>query len=114
MMMRTKMNTKGGMKGGGMMKTKGYSRGGSLKQATDDQVGLQKLPKTARNKMGYMKAGGMTTKGGMKGGGMMKTKGYSKGGAMNTKGSAKGGKVRGAGIEKKGLRAAKMVTMKRA
>ena len=111
-MMKTKMNTKGGMKGGGMMKTKGYSRGGSLKQVADDQVGLKKLPTAVRNKMGYMKAGGMTTKGGMKGGGMMKTKGYSKGGAMNTKGSAKGGKVRRAGIEKKGLRAAKMVTMK--
>ena len=30
-MMRTKMNTKGGMKGGGMMKTKGYKVGGKLK-----------------------------------------------------------------------------------
>ena len=29
--MRTKMNTKGGMKGGGMMRTKGYAKGGVMK-----------------------------------------------------------------------------------
>ena len=103
------MNTKGGMKGGGM--TKGYSRGGALKKPTADQKGLQKLPTKVRNDMGYMKAGGMT-KGGMKGGGMMNTKGYAKGG-MSTKGGAKKkttgkGKVRGAGIAKRGVRPAKM------
>ena len=45
------------------------------------------------------------------GGGMMKKKGYAKGGMMK-KGYAKGGKVRGAGRASKGVRPAKMVTMK--
>ena len=50
---------------------------------------------------------------GMAQGGMMKKKGYAKGGMMmNKKGYAKGGKVRGAGIVTKGVRPAKMVTMK--
>jgi hypothetical protein len=76
-----------GKKGGGMMKTKGYSMGG-LKKPTADQKGLKKLPTEVRNKMGYMK-----------GGGMMKTKGYAKGG-MKTKGYAKGGmkKMMGGGM----------------
>ena len=43
---------------------------------------------------------------------MMKKKGYAKGGMMKKKGSAKGGKVRGCGIATKGVRKAKMVTMK--
>ena len=47
--------------------------GGSanLKKAGADQKGLKKLPTAVRNKMGYMKDGGMS----------MKKKGYSKGGA---------------------------------
>ena len=44
-------------------------------------------------------------------GGLMKKKGYAKGGMMK-KGYKKGGKVRGAGKATKGVRAAKMVTMK--
>ena len=44
-------------------------------------------------------------------GGMMKKKGYAKGGMMK-KGYKKGGKVRGAGMASKGVRPAKMVTMK--
>jgi len=110
-MMNTKMSTKGGMKGGGM--TKGYSRGG-LKKPTADQKGLKKLPTKVRNNMGFMKAGGMATKGYAKGG--MSTKGGMKGGGMATKGNTKGGakkttgkgKVRGAGIAKRGVRPAKM------
>ena len=43
---------------------------------------------------------------------MMKKKGYAKGGMMKKKGSAKGGKVRGCGIATRGVRKAKMVTMK--
>jgi hypothetical protein len=108
------------MKGGGMMKTKGYSKGGSLKKPTEDQKGLKKLPEDVRNNMGYMKAGGMMkTKGGMKAGGMMKTKGGMKaGGMMKTKGYSRGdmvkksktkGGVRGAGIARKGVRPAKML-----
>ena len=42
---------------------------------------------------------------------MMKKKGYANGG-MKKKGYAKGGKVRGCGIATKGVRKAKMVTMK--
>jgi len=46
------------------------------------------------------------------GGGMMKKKGYAMGGKMMKKGYKKGGKVRGAGMASKGVRPAKMVTMK--
>ena len=49
---------------------------------------------------------------GKKAGGMMKKKGYAMGGKMMKKGYKKGGKVRGAGIASKGVRSAKMVTMK--
>jgi len=36
--------------------------GGSLKNVPSDKVGLSKLPTTVRNKMGYKKTGGSTTK----------------------------------------------------
>ena len=51
-------------------KTKKFGSGGSLK-ATDasENPGLSKLPTEVRNKMGYMKKGGMAKKG-MKEGGM--------------------------------------------
>ena len=45
-------------------------------------------------------------------GGMMKKKGYAMGGKMMKKGYKKGGKIRGAGMASKGVRPAKMVTMK--
>ena len=86
------------MKAGGMMK-KGYKAGGKLKQPDGDNVGLKKLPESVRNNMGYMAKGGMAKKG------------YAKGGMMK-KGYKKGGKVRGCGMASKGVRAAKMVTMK--
>tara|TARA_E500000081_G_C6108368_1_gene341339 strand:- start:703 stop:1515 length:813 start_codon:yes stop_codon:yes gene_type:complete len=98
-MMKSKMKAKG-MKAGGKMKPKGYSAGGPLKKAPEGNTGLKKLPKQVRNKMGFMA-----------GGGMMKTKGMKAGGKMKAKGGATGGKkqkVRGAGIERKGLRKAKM------
>ena len=70
-----------GMKGGGMMKKKGYAKGGmkkkgyamggAMKRPTANQKGLKKLPTTVRNKMGYMAKGGMS----------MKKKGMAKGGA---------------------------------
>ena len=94
-----------GMKAGGMMKKKGYAKGGmmkkgykaggKLKQPDADNVGLKKLPESVRNNMGYMAKGGMAKKG------------YAKGGMMK-KGYKKGGKVRGAGIARKGVRPAKM------
>ena len=63
----------------------------AMKKPTAKQKGLKKLPKAVRNKMGYMKGGGMTKmkkKGYAKGG--MKKKGYAKGG-MKKKGMARGG-----------------------
>jgi hypothetical protein len=70
-----------GMKGGGMMKKKGYAKGGmkkkgyamggAMKRPTANQKGLKKLPTAVRNKMGYMAKGGMSKK----------KKGYAKGGA---------------------------------
>ena len=56
----------------------------AMKKPTAKQKGLKKLPSAVRNKMGYMKNGGM-----------MKKKGYAKGGAMKKKkGYARGGKVK--------------------
>ena len=70
-----------GMKGGGMMKKKGYAKGGmkkkgyamggAMKKPAAGQKGLKKLPTTVRNKMGYMAKGGMS----------MKKKSMAKGGA---------------------------------
>ena len=70
-----------GMKGGGMMKKKGYAKGGmkkkgyamggAMKKPAAGQKGLKKLPTNVRNKMGYMAKGGMS----------MKKKGMAKGGA---------------------------------
>ena len=64
-----------------------------MKTPSDDQVGLKKLPKAVRNKMGYMKAGGNVKKKGMAmGGGPMKKKGMAAGGMMKKKkGYATGG-----------------------
>ena len=81
------------------------------------QAGKKKLaPEIAkfneiRKKPLQRAGGGMMKKKGYKMGGMMK-KGYAMGGKMMKKGYKKGGKVRGAGIVSKGVRSAKMVTMK--
>jgi len=55
-----------------------------MKQPTDDQAGLKKLPAAVRNKMGYMKNGGK-----------VKAKGMAMGGKVKSKGMAMGGKVMG-------------------
>jgi hypothetical protein len=62
-----------GMKGGGMMKKKGYAKGGmkkkgyamggAMKRPTANQKGLKKLPTAVRNKMGYMAKGGAARRG---------------------------------------------------
>ena len=65
---------------GMMKKKKGYAKGGAMKKPSDDQKGLKKLPKTVRNKMGYMAKGGMAKK----------KKGMAKGGAMKKKMTRKG------------------------
>jgi hypothetical protein len=49
----------GKMKHGGVTK---YKHGGSLKPVPEGSKGLKKLPKKVRNKMGYMKDGGMNKK----------------------------------------------------
>jgi hypothetical protein len=55
-------------------KTKKFGSGGALKAVdSSDNPGLSKLPTEVRNKMGYMKKGGMAKKG-MKEGGMMDKK----------------------------------------
>jgi len=51
----------------------GKKDGGMLKAVPADNKGLKKLPTKVRNKMGYMKAGGMAKKK-MMGGGMAKKK----------------------------------------
>ena len=75
---------KKGMAMGGMKK-KGYAMGG-LKATNPSQVGLKKLPQNVRNKMGYMKKGGMTKKG------------YAMGGSMKKKGYAMGGMTKSYGV----------------
>jgi len=49
-------------KGGPVTKKKRGYREGGLKATSANQAGLKKLPKSVRNKMGYMSKGGMTTK----------------------------------------------------
>ena len=75
----------------------GKASGGKLKMV---EKGGKKVPFFAADGKGKMAMGGM-----------MKKKGMAKGGMMK-KGYAKGGKVRGAGMASKGVRPAKMVTMK--
>lgn len=81
------------MKAGGMMKKKGYKKGGKMPDLTGDGKVTQ---------ADVLKGRGVFKKGGMA------KKGYAKGGMMK-KGYKKGGKVRGAGIARKGVRPAKMV-----
>ena len=59
-----------------------YKKGGSLKQVPSGNKGLPKLPKSVRNKMGYMKHGGskkipVYTMGGQRVPGMFKKPGNS-------------------------------------
>jgi hypothetical protein len=62
-------------------KTKKFGAGGSLKEVdSSDNPGLSKLPTEVRNKMGYMKKGGMAKKK-MNMGGMA----YKEGGKMDKK-----------------------------
>jgi hypothetical protein len=109
-MMKSKMSSKGGKMGGKMVR--GYKDGDEVKKTENKKVryvlkerkdkdkpgsrqggkpvpkdnkGLAKLPKNVRNKMGYMKGGGMAKKG------------YSKGGAVKKK-----SKPRGVGVALRG------------
>ena len=50
-------------KEGATISTQKFSSGGEvLKPVPEDNKGLKKLPKKVRNKMGFMKNGGMVTK----------------------------------------------------
>ena len=93
-MMKSKMSSKGGVKGGrmpggmqagGMMKSKGMAKGGAMKKKGYAMGG-------SVNKKGMAKGGAMKKKGYAMGG--MTKKGMAKGGAMTKKGMAKGGSVR--------------------
>ena len=66
-----------------------------MKQPTEDQTGLKKLPKSVRNKMGYMKNGGKVKSKGYAMGGKVKAKGMAMGGKVKSKGMAMGGKIMG-------------------
>ena len=70
--MKKGKKTKGYAMGGMSKKTKGYSKGGL--KSTAGKKGLAKLPTSVRNRMGYMKGGGMVAS--------KKTKGYAKGGKV--------------------------------
>ena len=103
-MMKSKMASKGGKMGGKM--APGYQYGGvadkargmgkgtkkmntggmaNKKPVPESNKGLKKLPKDVRNKMGYMKNGGMAKKG------------YSKGGAVGKGKGGMGAATRGGG-----------------
>ena len=88
-MMKSKMASKGGKMGGKM--APGMMGGGmaNKKPVPESNKGLKKLPKDVRNKMGYMKNGGMAKKG------------YSKGGAVKSakKKRSTGAALRGFGAE---------------
>ena len=59
---------------------------GGLAKPSASQAGIKKLPEDVRNKMGYMKKGGMTKKG------------YAMGGSMKKKGYAMGGMTKSYGV----------------
>jgi len=98
----------------------------SEEEAGAIERGNRASKRRAEEKMPMMKAGGMMKKGYKAGGKMpdltgdgkvtqadvLKGRGAFKTGGMMKKGYKKGGKIRGAGKATKGVRAAKMVTMK--
>ena len=97
-----------------MMKNKMKPAGGKKKKGgMPDLTGDGKVTQADVLKgRGVFKAGGKVNTKGMKAGGMMKSKGYKAGGKIKSKGYKAGGKIRGAGACKRGVRPAKMVTMK--
>ena len=107
-MMRSKMASKGGARGG--MKKKGYANGGlamtkvngkSVPAFAADGKGANDLAPTRRNMGGMMKSKGMSK------GGAMKKKGYANGGAVRSKMASKGGKRGGASSKPRGVGVAK-------
>ena len=83
--------------GGGVMKKRMKSGGKALKKVdTEKNPGLAKLPEKVRNKMGFMKRGGMAKKKRVKamGGGAMKKRVMKRGGGMMKKRMKRGGKAK--------------------
>ena len=111
-MMKSKMASKGGAKGGRM--PTGMKRGGSLEMT---MVGGRKVPAFAAdgkgaNDLAKKQAGGMMKSKGMAKGGAMKKKGYAMGGAVKKKGMAKGGAMTKKGMAKGGPVKKKAVSRK--
>jgi len=103
-MMKSKMASKGGAKGGKRMPT-GMKDGGSLEMT---MVGGRKVPAFAAdgkgaNDLAKKMAGGMMKSKGMAKGGAMKKKGYAMGGPVKKKGMAKGGAMKKKGYAMGGM-----------
>ena len=100
-MMKSKMASKGGAKGGRM--PTGMKDGGSLEMT---MVGGRKVPAFAAdgkgaNDLAKKMGGGMMKSKGMAKGGAMKKKGYAMGGSVKKKGMAKGGSVKKKAVSRK-------------
>ena len=108
-MMKSKMASKGGARGG--RKPMGMKGGGFPDLNKDGKVtqadilqgrGVAKKKAGGMMKSKGMAMGGMMKSKGMKKGGMMKSKGYKKGGMMKSKGYKKGGMMKSKGYKKGG------------
>ena len=92
-----------------------FRQGGALKETdAESNPGLAKLPTEVRNKMGYMKKGGMAHSDVAKDKPMMKAEAEKavKGHEKRMHKMAKGGVTRADGIVKKGHTKGKTITMK--
>jgi len=103
-MMKSKMASKGGARGGKRMPP-GMKRGGSLEMTMVDG---RKVPAFAAdgkgaNDLAKKQAGGMMKSKGMAKGGAMKKKGYAMGGPVKKKGMAKGGAMKKKGYAMGGM-----------
>ena len=95
-----------------LRKFRGFNEGGDIMKPVnkEENPGLAKLPTDVRNKMGYMKKGGVAKdKPMMKAEAQKAVKGHEK----RMHGMAKGGVTRADGIVKKGHTKGKMIGMKK-
>jgi len=95
-----------------LKKFRGFNEGGETMKPVnkEENPGLAKLPTDVRNKMGYMKKGGVAKdKPMMKAEAQKAVKGHEK----RMHGMAKGGVTRADGIVKKGHTKGKMISMKK-
>jgi hypothetical protein len=100
-----------------LRKFRGFNEGGDIMKPVnkEENPGLAKLPTDVRNKMGYMKKGGMAHSDMAKDKPMMKAEAAKavKGHEKRMHGMAKGGVTRADGIVKKGHTKGTMVKMAR-